>query len=547
MPKITDAFIFYNELDMLEFRLTELNDVVDYFIIVEALETFTGETKPLFFNENKGRFEKFMPKITHVVVQDMPDGDAWARETHQRNCITRGVDVLNPTDTDIIIISDSDEIPDTNMLAKYKRTGLQGARRPIQDIYYYNLNCKGRFGNSRCRIMNYQTYKVKSPEKHTKSGYLTVPRGGWHFSYFGSEDFIINKIQQFSHQEFNKPDYTDKEMIRARIRDCADLFARGVPGGPHQLYYVPIENNNYLPKNYRLLLKFQNQNTKDTSSKVIDPETITKNVIYYCIEKGKECFEDYIDSLGIITRKIYYSRDSELDQSLFVDPNNVHIFRYHLPQFLLDANNPQVYVLNTEQLSEPSRLAHIETLVRQGIKIIDYSLVNINILKSKISIASCFYIPYQYHEEEVKRLQQFSLDPQDDVGIVSCNTPHRKAVLQQLISAGIKAVDICGWKDARDRQIGSCRILLNVHFESNFKIFEHIRCDRWLFAGKIVISEPVNDSTMLDIKDMVIFTASIVDTVKEQLVTNQQRSPCAPIIEERRKHLNDFINNYESS
>jgi hypothetical protein len=34
-PKVIDCFIFYNELDMLEFRLEELNDVVDRFFIVE--------------------------------------------------------------------------------------------------------------------------------------------------------------------------------------------------------------------------------------------------------------------------------------------------------------------------------------------------------------------------------------------------------------------------------------------------------------------------------------------------------------------------------
>ena len=427
--------------------------------------------------------------------------------------------------------------------------GLQGARRPVQDFYYYNLNCKGRIGNSRCRIMDYQTYKTKSPEVHTKAGYQAVPRGGWHFSYFGSEDFIVNKIQQFSHQEFNNPNYTNKEVIRKRVHDCTDLFARGGPGGPHKFYYQPIENNNYLPKNYQMLLEFQNQNTKDKtiSTKIVNPEisrAVEKNVTYYCIEKGKECFEDYVDSLGIITRKVYYTKDSELDQSSFDKSNNIHIFRYHLPQFLLRAKNPRVYVLNTEQLCEPTRFAHIEALATQGIKIIDYSLENINIIKSKMSDVSCFHVPYQYREEEIKRLQQFSLDPQNDVGLVSCNTPHRKAVLQQLISAGIKAVDIRGWKDARDSQIGNCRILLNVHFESNFKIFEHIRCDRWVFAGKTVISEPVNDSTMLDIKDMVIFTAFIVDTVKEQLATNQHRSSYVPIIEERKKYLNDFINNY---
>ena len=262
MPRIIDAFIFYNELDMLEFRLTELADVVDHFVIVESTKTFAGKSKPLYYGQNSNRFAQFIPKITHVVVQDMPAGDTWTREHHQRNCITRGVKLLKPSADDIIIISDADEIPDPNMLLQFKQDGLKGARRPVQDFYYYNLNCKGRVGNSRCRVMDYETYTESSPEDHTKSHYPGIPNGGWHFSYFGSEDFIVNKIQQFSHQEFNTDEYTNKDVIKQRVIECADLFARGGgAGGPHKFYYQAIESNDYLPKNYKMLLAFQNQNT----------------------------------------------------------------------------------------------------------------------------------------------------------------------------------------------------------------------------------------------------------------------------------------------
>ena len=40
--KIIDSFIFYNELDLLEYRLSILNEYVDYFILVESSYTFTG-------------------------------------------------------------------------------------------------------------------------------------------------------------------------------------------------------------------------------------------------------------------------------------------------------------------------------------------------------------------------------------------------------------------------------------------------------------------------------------------------------------------------
>jgi len=68
--KIYDAFLFFNELDLLEIRLNILNEYVDYFVIVEAVETFSGLPKKLFYEENKARFEKFKHKIIHYVVTE---------------------------------------------------------------------------------------------------------------------------------------------------------------------------------------------------------------------------------------------------------------------------------------------------------------------------------------------------------------------------------------------------------------------------------------------------------------------------------------------
>jgi len=40
--KIIDCFTFYNEIDLLYYRLSILYEHVDYFIIVEANQTFSG-------------------------------------------------------------------------------------------------------------------------------------------------------------------------------------------------------------------------------------------------------------------------------------------------------------------------------------------------------------------------------------------------------------------------------------------------------------------------------------------------------------------------
>ena len=54
---------------MLNLRLHELEHVVDVFVLAEATRTHANRTKNLLFEENKGLFERFLPKIRHVVVE----------------------------------------------------------------------------------------------------------------------------------------------------------------------------------------------------------------------------------------------------------------------------------------------------------------------------------------------------------------------------------------------------------------------------------------------------------------------------------------------
>ena len=52
MVQIYDCFIFYNELNLLNMRLHELNSIVDKFVLVEATRTFTNKPKELFYKKN---------------------------------------------------------------------------------------------------------------------------------------------------------------------------------------------------------------------------------------------------------------------------------------------------------------------------------------------------------------------------------------------------------------------------------------------------------------------------------------------------------------
>lgn len=112
--KIYDCFQFFNELDLLEIRLNVLNDHVDYFVLTESTVTFSGLNKPLYYQENKDRFEKFNDKIIHVVVEDTPDGNPFERDVFQKNAIIRGLQDCE--DDNIILTSDLDEIPDPEIV-----------------------------------------------------------------------------------------------------------------------------------------------------------------------------------------------------------------------------------------------------------------------------------------------------------------------------------------------------------------------------------------------------------------------------------------------
>ena len=104
--KIYDAFLFFNELDLLEIRLNVLNEYVDYFVIAECELTFQNGVKEFVFEKNKERFVKFLDKIIYVksYKEQVPQTlDHWGREQWQRNQLRRGLNNLNHDD--IIILS----------------------------------------------------------------------------------------------------------------------------------------------------------------------------------------------------------------------------------------------------------------------------------------------------------------------------------------------------------------------------------------------------------------------------------------------------------
>ena len=200
---IVDGFMFYNEIDMLLYRLESLKEFVDHFIIVESKYTHSGKEKQLFYNENKDLFKDYNSKIIHVMLDETPfvypnidysKSEQWENEHFHRNCISRGIDKLKLSNEDIIIISDLDEIPDRNVLKNIKNGSvlIDNIYSLNQDLYYYNLNSKVCCSWNAAKILNYKTYISLnlSCQDLRHINCAVIDKGGWHLSYFGDKYFI---------------------------------------------------------------------------------------------------------------------------------------------------------------------------------------------------------------------------------------------------------------------------------------------------------------------------------------------------------------------
>jgi beta-1,4-mannosyl-glycoprotein beta-1,4-N-acetylglucosaminyltransferase len=227
---IYDVFTFNNELDMLEIRLNILDDYVDYFIIVEASETFSGVKKPLNYETNKERYKKFEHKIRHYVITDTPNGFndtdcdqsvlymasnstnvtrehlCWLKEFYQKELIKNALIDLN--DNDICYISDVDEI--WNYKLKFEVDNK--IYKPMIDLCYINyLNVKTSerwtiesnpfTGPIVTKYLNIKNDCLNHLRTLSKTKYEFIENGGWHFNALGGID---KKLEDFKHPIYTK-------------------------------------------------------------------------------------------------------------------------------------------------------------------------------------------------------------------------------------------------------------------------------------------------------------------------------------------------------
>jgi beta-1,4-mannosyl-glycoprotein beta-1,4-N-acetylglucosaminyltransferase len=264
---VIDCFTFFNELNLLEIRLNELYDDIDYFVLVEATKTQSFIDKPFHFEENKNRFSKFLDKIIHIKVAEYPVfNHIWGMENYQRNKIIDGLKkISNIAKSDIVLISDLDEIPSKNSIKKIKDSNFECGSLML-DFRAYFLNYKAKrdwIGTvyTRAELFN----KFSPQDFRNKKDYLPILENGilngWHLSWMGG----VKKIWEKSFSCIEPFDKTKIVPFEIFEKEFNELIARGS--------FIHLENLNRIGEEF-----YVEKNLNTLPIHVVENHTIYSNM-----------------------------------------------------------------------------------------------------------------------------------------------------------------------------------------------------------------------------------------------------------------------------
>ncbi len=237
---IYDCFQYFNEDHIVDLRMNILDKFVDYFVISESTKTHQGKDKKINFDLKN--FSKFKKKIIFIIADyrekinfENHKGGESLVEQHQRNALINGL--KNAASEDLIILSDSDEIPDLEKLSQ-----INNKKKFIafsQKMFMYKLNLqnldesnwigskitKKKYVKSMqdLRNLKFKNYPFWRVDKYNQQ----IISGGWHFSYLQTPTQILEKIKSFSHGEYNDKSL-NIENIEEKILKNEDIFSRGI-------------------------------------------------------------------------------------------------------------------------------------------------------------------------------------------------------------------------------------------------------------------------------------------------------------------------------
>ena len=238
--KIFDCITFFEENFLLKIRFEILNKFVDYFVICESNYGHDGVKKKINFNKN--RYPKFKNKIIHLIIKKFPSNtNRWNKQDYQRNYLFNGIAKAKPDD--MIIFSDSDEIPNPFLFEKFKSKNKYFLFIQKHFCYKFNIYNSNEYkweGSRACKkkyLKDFNWLRTKIRKKNINYPFWRIDKirninvlnnGGWHFSYFLTTTQIKNKIKSNPHTEFINKKNLNPKTIKERIKNTLDPLGRNI-------------------------------------------------------------------------------------------------------------------------------------------------------------------------------------------------------------------------------------------------------------------------------------------------------------------------------
>lgn len=224
--RVFDCFTFFNELDLLKIRCEILKELNPIHVLVEAPITHTGDEKPLYFFDNWKEFEQY--NIIHVCAHLPNDGNPWNNENAQRDQIMYALDGEDMQDDDIIIVSDLDEIPRPETIRQFDADKMLVAALKMDKFSYY-LNClECSQGWESAKVTSWKHLKTTTPQRLRVGGFKTIMLdAGWHWSWLGGVDKIMEKFYAYAHTESVTSKNADPELLKEKLETGESIWSQG--------------------------------------------------------------------------------------------------------------------------------------------------------------------------------------------------------------------------------------------------------------------------------------------------------------------------------
>lgn len=214
-PGVWDLFMFRDELDMLECRLREFENVPAVHVLTEATVDHRGNPKPLLYAENRERFAPWSDRIIHVIADDLPlagppcpscgRGAPWITEHAQRDRAWAAVQD-QAHDRDVVLIADVDEFPSRRSLE-----GVFPVAALSQRLAMYAVDWLVPAPHV-CSVVasaRYMRGRQASAVRDSRYSYYTYADAGWHLTWLGGIEGQREKLRTTCHTEM-RPDEIDR-------------------------------------------------------------------------------------------------------------------------------------------------------------------------------------------------------------------------------------------------------------------------------------------------------------------------------------------------